>query len=189
MIATIIADKDGQTTLFEKLKNFIIPYLEKKRLETEIIMVGRDDLAYCMGCFGCWIKKPGECVINDRMTEINQFYNCSDFVIYISPVVFGQVSANIKNALDRWLPNILPFFNTNSRGFTEHPWRYATHPKRILIGYADEIPDDDRQLFSDIPLKHQGSFEVLTYQKKDGENSFIQAFQSIEFESVGGKQG
>ena len=24
-------------------------------------------ISYCIGCFGCWVKKPGECVTADRV--------------------------------------------------------------------------------------------------------------------------
>ncbi|MDP2990396.1 MAG: flavodoxin family protein, partial [Kiritimatiellota bacterium] len=27
-------------------------------------------IADCVGCFGCWIKKPGRCIINDSTDDI-----------------------------------------------------------------------------------------------------------------------
>ena len=42
----------------------------------------------------------------------------SDVVVYLCPVVFGQFSANMKYAIDRWLPNMLPYFITKDDGST-----------------------------------------------------------------------
>jgi multimeric flavodoxin WrbA len=119
MKATIITDKEYSSETFQKLQVSIVTFLKTKGFETEFINIGRDDLTYCMGCFGCWIQKPGECVMNDLMTKINQEYMNSATVIYLCPVIFGQFSANIKNAIDRSLPNMLPFFR-NKTGWFNH---------------------------------------------------------------------
>lgn len=124
MKATIIADKDYQAEQFNELHQLIIAFLNNQGFETELIPIGRNDLTFCRGCFCCWIKKPGECIYNDMMSQINRITVNSDVVVYLSPVIFGQFSANIKNALDRWIPNVLPFFETRSDGSTMHPSRY-----------------------------------------------------------------
>lgn len=31
---------------------------------TDIMLLG-GKIEYCRGCFGCWVKKPGECILND----------------------------------------------------------------------------------------------------------------------------
>lgn len=184
MKATVIADKDYQTGTFQSLNKLVAGFLDSKGLEIELMNIGRDDLAFCRGCFGCWIKKPGECVFNDMMDQINRNFMNSDAVIYLSPVVFGQFSANIKNALDRWLPNMLPFFETRPDGSTMHPSRYDAYPRLIIIGYGDEISEEDRQLFIDITKKHRRNAEVLIYQGSD--QDIAEALSQIELGRVGG---
>ena len=88
----------------------------------------------------------------------------SDAVFYISPIVFGQYSATIKNAIDRWLPNMLPFFMTRPDGSTIHPPRYDDYPQQIVIGYAEDLTEDDASLFTDISIKHRNNMQVLIYQ-------------------------
>ena len=90
MKALLISDKEYQTKTYQGLKNLIEKFMNTKGLETEIMEVGTDNLTFCMGCFGCWIKKPGECVIDDRMAQINRSVMNSDTVIYLSPIIFGQ---------------------------------------------------------------------------------------------------
>jgi len=184
MKAAIIADKDCQTDLFQQLHKLVVMFLNNAGLVTEEIFIGRDDLAFCKGCFGCWIKKPGECVINDMMAQVNRNFINSDVVIYLSPVVFGQFSANIKNALDRWIPNMLPFFETRPDGSTMHPSRYDTHPQSIIIGYGDGLSEDDVQLFIDITKKHRTNTEVLIYQGAD--QDITETLGKIELRMVGG---
>ena len=164
MKALLISDKDYQTETYQQLKNLVFRFLEDKDLEIDMIDIGRDDLAFCMGCFGCWVKTPGECVIQDKMKEINKSFINSDAVIYLSPIVFGQFSANIKNSLDRWIPNALPFFITRPDGSTMHPARYDKYPCQIIIGYGDELNGQDVQLFTDITKKHRRNVQVLIYK-------------------------
>jgi multimeric flavodoxin WrbA len=168
MKAVILSDKDYQTDLCLELKREITSILGKDQNEAIAIDVGREDLAFCMGCFGCWVKKPGECVIRDGMAEINARFVESDLFIYLSPIVFGQFSANIKNAIDRFIPNVLPFFITRSDGSTVHPARYKKMPKTIAIGYGTDIPEEDTALFKDIIQKHRYDMSVFVFQDAAG---------------------
>jgi len=164
MKALLISDKDYQTETYQQVKKSVCSFLEGKGFEIDMIDIGRDDLDFCMGCFGCWVKTPGECVIQDKMKEINKNFINSDAVVYLSPIVFGQFSANIKSALDRWIPNILPFFITRPDGSTMHPARYDKYPNQIIIGYGDENNLQDAQLFTDITKKHRRNIEVIIYK-------------------------
>lgn len=167
MKAYILSDMDYQTGAYTRLlaqvKEALLGFeIEEKQL-------GRGDIHYCVGCFGCWVKKPGECVISDDIANINRAMMNSDVVVYLVPVVFGQFSANIKYALDRWLPNMLPFFQTRKDGSTMHPRRYESYPKQIMIGYGDDLSAEDAQLFIDINKKHRSSVDVLIDDDSDSE--------------------
>lgn len=184
MKALILSDKEFRTKQYEALSELVIGHLKKKGFETEEYAIGREDLAFCMGCFGCWVKKPGECVISDQIASINYKYINSDVTIYLSPVIFGQFSANIKNALDRWLPNILPFFERRPDGSTIHPGRYKSYAKQIIIGYGDDLEPEDAKLFEDIIKKHRRNTEVLIYSDS---SEFLQELEKIELRKVGSR--
>lgn len=185
MKAFIISDKEYQTGTLEHIRQLCNGYLMERDFVIEETKIGREDLTFCMGCFGCWVKKPGECVIGDAISQINRSMMNSDVVIYLSPVVFGQFSANIKNAVDRWLPNMLPFFETRPDGSTMHPPRYDDYPKQIMIGYGDALDPDDAQLFTDITKKHRTSVEVLIFQNDELE--IIERLNNIELKRIGGQ--
>jgi multimeric flavodoxin WrbA len=183
MKAYIISDQEYQTEQFEQLHSLISSYLTAKNFQIEETQIGRNDLAFCKGCFGCWIKKPGECVISDKIAQINSTSMNSDVVVFLSPVVFGQSSANIKTVLDRWVPNVLPFFITLPDGSTMHPPRYSSYPHQIIIGYDEPLSKDDAQLFTNIIKKHRAEVDALIYQ--DNNSDITEALDKIELRRVG----
>ena len=123
-------------------------------------------------------------MIGDDIANINRAIMNSDVVVYLNPVVFGQFSANIKYALDRWLPNMLPFFEVRKDGSTIHPRRYESYPKQIMIGYGENLNAEDAQLFIDITKKHRSHIDVLI---DDGTDSQIKkAFESSSLKRIVG---
>ncbi len=161
MKAVVISDREYQTAQYERIHAQLGTYLVQKKFEVEEISVGRGEIAHCIGCFGCWIKTPGECVIHDDIAQINRACMASDAVFYLMPVVFGQFSANMANVINRWLPNMLPFFMIRPDGSTMHPPRYDQYPAQVMVGYGDAIAEEDAQLFMDINLKHRSNAQAL----------------------------
>ena len=43
-----------------------------------------NNLHPCLGCFKCWLKTPGRCIINDSYTEMPKYIKQTDKVIYIT---------------------------------------------------------------------------------------------------------
>lgn len=165
--AYLISDKEFLSDTWAQLNGQTRAFLSARGFEIEEKQIDKGELAYCKGCFGCWIRKPGECVIGDYMADINRSFMQSDAVIVLSPVVFGQFSANIKNAIDRWLPNMLPFFTVRKDGSTMHPPRYKSYPKQVFIGYGDSLLDEDAALFCDITDKHRSNVTTLVFRGGD----------------------
>ncbi len=184
MIAYLVSDRDFDTPLYRSLISTLEEYLKKKGFTVQQTTVQRGELASCVGCFGCWVKKPGECVMNDGIGEINRRSMNSDVTVYLCPVVFGQFSANMKNVIDRWLPNMQPFFMTRPDGSTMHPPRYEDYPKQIMIGYGDALDESDATLFTDINKKHRSNVEVLIF--RGDTESLVRQLDGVRLERIGG---
>lgn len=184
MKAFIISDAEYQTPGFERMTSQLKEYLAANGFDIEETALGRDSLAFCKGCFGCWVKKPGECVISDDIANINRTYINSDLAVFLCPIVFGQFSANIKNAVDRWLPNILPFFIVRKDGSTMHPARYSSYPMQMFIGYGDKLDAEDKQLFLDIIKNHRRNVEAFVYE--DG-TELKETLGGCKYQRAGGK--
>ena len=108
---------------------------------TEIIPLREKAIAPCLGCFGCWIKTPGECVIDDEGRLVARAAARCDLLVYLTPVTFGGVSSELKKAVDRLIPNISPFF-ARVRGETHHQKRYPRCPSLIGLG---TLPQPNRE--------------------------------------------
>ena len=91
------------------------------------------DIKACRGCFSCWVKTPGRCIIEDDQESILRAMAVSDLVIWLTPITFGGYSPELKKALDRIIPIILPFFN-KVQGETRHPLRYPLRRRLLAIG-------------------------------------------------------
>lgn len=182
MKAYIISDGDYNTGVYQKLSALVADFFEKRNFEIATKSIQKGELHFCVGCYGCWTKKPGECVMNDAMAEINRTLNSSDVVVYLSPVVFGQYSPNIKNAIDRWLPNVLPLFVKKPNGTTGHPQRYPSMPIKIVIGYGSAVSQEDAALFTSV-AKHRSGVEAFTYSGDDG--GMVACLEKVKLERIG----
>jgi multimeric flavodoxin WrbA len=168
-----------RTTHSEDFEEKLIQLFNCNESEIKTIEVGKQDLKSCIGCFGCWIKTPGKCVIKDLINDINKEYLISDFVIYLTPVIFGQYSSNIKNVIDRSQPYVLPFFK-KINGTTKHPLRYERGPKEIIIAYSDDITEDEKNTFLDLINKHgRQQRDVFLSLSKESNKEILEQIKKI----------
>ncbi|MBW4082015.1 flavodoxin family protein [Paenibacillus sp. S150] len=77
----------------------------------------------CMGCFGCWTRTPGVCVIKDGYHNLGELLSKSGEVVIISECMYGSYSPFILNVLNRSISYVLPYFVTRN-GETHHRSRY-----------------------------------------------------------------
>jgi multimeric flavodoxin WrbA len=184
MRAYLLSDGELLTPRYRSLDKLVSGYLLDNGFEIDPKTIERNELAFCRGCIDCWVKTPGECIMKDHIQDINRACMTSDVVVYFCPVVFGQFSANIKSAVDRWLPNMLPFFSTRKDGSTMHPPRYVDYPKQIIIAYADAMSDEEASLFYDITMKHRNNIAMIVDRGDDAD--IISAFKGVTLQRIGG---
>ncbi len=99
------------------------------------------DLRDCVGCFGCWVKRPGACVVDDASHLIDAAVINSDLTIWASPLRMGFPSALLKRALDKSIPLIHPYFEV-VQGEAHHRARYAHYPRLGLILEPEATTND-----------------------------------------------
>jgi hypothetical protein len=104
------------------------------------------ELAPCLGCFDCWVKTPGQCIIPDKGRAIAEAAINCDVLVFISPVTFGGYASALKTAVDRLIPNILPLF-VSIKGESRHAARYLDYPRLLGIGISKGNAKDD-ELFA-----------------------------------------
>jgi multimeric flavodoxin WrbA len=65
------------------------------------IVLSDKKISPCRGCYTCWFKTPGKCVIEDDMTDITGQMKDSGVIILSSPVYFNNVTGIMKTFIDR----------------------------------------------------------------------------------------
>lgn len=104
------------------------------------------DIKPCRGCFACWLKHPGTCAIKDDEEAILKPAASNDAWVWITPVTFGGYSPVLKKALDRLIPNILPFF-IKTHGEIHHPPRYERRRSFLAFGTLPSPDPEAERVF------------------------------------------
>jgi multimeric flavodoxin WrbA len=65
------------------------------------IFLSEKQIDYCKGCYSCWFKTPGKCIINDDMEYVINIMKKSEIIIFGSPLYFNNISGNLKVFFDR----------------------------------------------------------------------------------------
>jgi multimeric flavodoxin WrbA len=110
-------------------------------------------IAPCTGCFGCWTRTPGECVVVDDARDVLRSYVRSDVVVYATPVAFGGYSSELKKMLDRFIPILDPRFTTVG-GEVHHLLRYRRYPKTIGLGTLPSPDPEAERLFATLVARN-----------------------------------
>lgn len=130
-----------------KMKRLIIYDLPEElsaAKEEDILFSASPVVKSCMGCFSCWVKTPGRCVINDRASVIPKYLSECGELIYISPVVYGGYSEKVKAAIERSIPYILPYFRIVDVEM-HHQIRY-NNPFKLTALFYGECDAEEKQL-------------------------------------------
>lgn len=72
--------------------------------ELHVIKVIDKTIAPCRGCFGCWERADGHCVIEDDQNAVLDLYRSSDVVIWSFPLYCDGMPSHLKAVLDRTIP-------------------------------------------------------------------------------------
>lgn len=123
-------------------------------------------IANCVGCFGCWTKTPGRCVIRDDATRIYPCIAASDTLLYVSRVCYGSYDVLMKTMLERAIPVQQAFIRIHCRE-THHVQRAVLPKKATILAYADTvIEEEERRIFRQLVRRNAynmnlESFEIL----------------------------
>ena len=125
------------------------------------------NIAPCKGCFMCWTKTPGKCVIGDDMKRILDEIQTADAVIFATPVYHYTMSEGMKRLLERTMPLLEPKLSVGNDGKATHA-RIGPHGQRAVLLATCGFPEQDvfdplRATFTNIcrMMEWQNCGEVL----------------------------
>jgi hypothetical protein len=114
---------EGQSKTAVMLQH-LVEGLREGGAGVEVIALREKRLQDCIGCFTCWTRTPGACLLKDDMSaELYPRWLAADLVVYASPLYFHTVNAAMARFIERTLPAVQPFFET-AAGRIRHPLRH-----------------------------------------------------------------
>ena len=114
----------------------------------------------CIGCFGCWVKTPGQCVIADEYQKMGELLGCADELVIISRCSFGSYSSFVKNVMDRSISYVLPYFEIRG-GEMHHKARYKNHIRMRAYFYGDAVTEDEKCTAKQLVAANADNFQGI----------------------------
>jgi len=182
MKALILIGSKTDDSESAKIHEIILEELKKLNWDATSIVLEDKNIAYCTGCFGCWIQTPGECVIKDYEETIVKKMVHSDLIIYITPIVFGGYSSILKKALDRQISRILPYF-TKIDGEVHHKKRYEKEQSLLGIGILDKPDVEKEEVFKTLVVRNSINMwspyqQAMIYTRGQDSLDFVNNFNN-----------
>lgn len=160
-------------TLFdlrEKKDDEIIESIQKLYEEPlKVIKFADQSISACVGCWSCWVKTPGRCVMKDHMAECYPDYVNSDTVILLMSTAQGFISHQAKAFLDRSIPHYNPYIELVD-GECHHVARYKGYPDIVVYFDAEGLTSQEEQVIEDYLYRtaYQFQSKVCRIVKDDG---------------------
>ena len=107
--------------------------------------LSQQSISNCVGCFGCWTKTPGRCVIRDDATTVYPLIAASDAVLYVSRVKYGGYDTVMKTMLERAIP-VQQAFIRILHGETHHVQRAVVPKQAVIVAYG-AASEEEQTLF------------------------------------------
>ena len=182
-VAILNGSKPGDE-FSEKTLEILRDLFQVKRWESTRFNLAEMKIAPCRGCFGCWVQKPGVCLLEDDAQSV---IIGSDLAVFFTPVTFGGYSADLKKGLDRLIGLVFPFF-MKIAGETHHRPRYKRYPALLAVGTQPAADPDSAQTFTTLVKRNAINFhfpdfatQVISAEQDDNmvRNSFAAALDAI----------
>lgn len=137
------------------------------------IDISKLKIANCLGCFNCWTRTPGKCIIRDDATLVYPLIAKSKNLIYVTKIKFGSYDTPLKTLLERSLP-IQQAFIRLYHGEAHHIQRNVEAKNATIVVYGN-ISREEQDLFKRLVARnsHNMMFEnykILFIQEKDLNN-------------------
>lgn len=122
-IVAINGSPKGKTSSTNIMVNSFLAGAQEAGAEIFNIFLAEKEINYCKGCYSCWFKSPGKCIIQDDMTDVISHLAGANVIVLASPLYFNNISGTLKVFMDRLTVTGSP-----------HP------PKEVKIENKDNIP-------------------------------------------------
>ena len=113
------------------------------KTEDDCIICDHQAIHNCIGCFGCWIKTPGQCVIKDGYETMGALLGKTKELIVISRMNYGGLSPYVKNVFDRSISYLHANFTIRNKEM-HHRRRYDNVICLRVFFYGEDITQEEK---------------------------------------------
>ncbi len=127
--------------------------------DSDIVVSDNGTIKNCIGCFGCWVKTPGVCVLKDDYKNMGEWLASCDELLVISKCVYGSYSPFVRNVWDRSIPYLLPYFTTKND--ETHHW--VRYPKQLIYSvyfYGKDITENETKTAKQLVYANAKNFHA-----------------------------
>lgn len=175
----------GVNSASHRLGSKFVQGLKENGWEVDEIMLSQINIKHCIGCYTCWTKTPGVCVINDDMAEILPKYENLDLLIIASPLYYFNVTGLMKDYIDRQLPLVTPYLVKSGNSTTHDARSHSLEKMKTIVisvcgfpekSHFDALSANMKKIFGDnlaYELYIPGS-EPISHDK--GETGYLQLY-------------
>ncbi|MDI6811350.1 MAG: flavodoxin family protein, partial [archaeon] len=116
---------------------YLLKGFESAGAEVEVVNIYNERLNIepCRGCFTCWTKTDGICVIKDDANELLEKISNAYLTVYAFPLYIDSIPAKLKALLDRRFIILLPYF-IPYHNLTRHPIRNKKERYMVLFSVS-----------------------------------------------------
>ncbi|HIW14800.1 MAG TPA: flavodoxin family protein [Firmicutes bacterium] len=116
----------------------------------------------CVGCFGCWVKTPGQCVIRDDAVKVYPCLAKSGRVIYVSRICYGGYDVPMKTMLERAIPVQMAFIRLVD-GETHHVQRAVVPKQALIVAYGADTKEE-QEVFRRLVARNAKNMGFAQYE-------------------------
>ena len=130
--------------------------------ENRYISLSELKLSNCVGCFGCWVKTPGKCVIREQAVKIYPLIAQSKRLLYVSRIYCGSYDVPMKTMLERAIP-VQQAFLRLYHDETHHIQRNVVEKDAVILAYgADSKAEQD--LFQQLVSRNANNMSFKSWK-------------------------
>lgn len=128
----------------------------------QFIDLSRLKIANCVGCFGCWTKTPGKCVMRDDAVKVYPQIAASHRILYVTRIKYGGYDTVMKTMLERSIPVQQAFIRLFD-GETHHVQRNVAPKAAVIICYGDISPEE-QEIFRALVERNAKNMSFESYR-------------------------
>lgn len=154
--------------------------LEQNQHEVTLFNLTSMKINQCIGCWSCWLKKPGICIHEDDANKIFSAVINADLMILASPLIAGFTSSILKKITDRLIVLIHPYIEIREKE-CHHEKRYDKYPRLgVIVEPEADTDSEDLIILEEIHQRFCINFFSELFFLKTTNNSI----DSIIYENI-----